>query len=98
MKQVAPAELEALINSLPTVKDVVVIPVPDDEAGEIPRAYVVPQDGATVTEDEIFNFVHERVSAHKKLRGGIRFVPEVPRSASGKLLRRVQVEMDRANN
>jgi acyl-CoA synthetase (AMP-forming)/AMP-acid ligase II len=94
--QVAPAELEALINSLPTVKDVVVIPVLDDDAGEIPRAYVVPQDGVTVTEQDILDFVHEKVSAHKKLRGGIRFVPEVPRSASGKLLRRVQVELDRA--
>lgn len=79
--QVAPAELEALINTLPNVKDVVVIPVLDDEAGEIPRAYVVPQDNTTPTEQEILDFVHDRVSAHKKLRGGIRFVSEVPRSA-----------------
>lgn len=49
----APAELEALINSLPTVKDVVVIPVLDEEAGEIPRAYVVPMDGVTLSEQEV---------------------------------------------
>lgn len=94
--QVAPAELEGLINSLASVKDVVVIPVLCEEAGEVPRAYVVPQDGVQVTEQQVLDFVHERVSAHKRLRGGVRFVPQVPRSASGKLLRRVQVELDRA--
>jgi 4-coumarate--CoA ligase len=96
LMQVAPAELEALINSLPAVKDVVVIPVLCDKAGEIPRAYVVPVDEAAVSAEDILDHVHERVSAHKQLRGGVRFVPEVPRSASGKLLRRVQVELDRA--
>lgn len=53
--QVAPAELEALINSLPSVKDVVVIPVLDEAAGEIPRAYVVPADGVTLSEQEVSN-------------------------------------------
>lgn len=64
--------------------------------GEIPRAYVVPADKESASEQEILDFVHERVSAHKKIRGGVKFVSEVPRSASGKLLRRVMVEIDRS--
>jgi 4-coumarate--CoA ligase len=95
--QVAPAELEGIINSMPAVKDVVVIPVPCDEAGEIPRAYVTLQPNQShVTEAHIIDYVHERVAPHKKLRGGIVFTESIPRSASGKLLRRVQMEMDRA--
>jgi acyl-CoA synthetase (AMP-forming)/AMP-acid ligase II len=96
--QVAPAELEALIGSMPQVKDVIVIPVNDEEAGEIPRAYVVKQDNcpADFSDKDIFAFVHEKVAPYKKLRGGVRFVASVPKSASGKLLRRVQIQMDRA--
>ena len=62
--QIAPAELEALINTIADVKDVVVIPVVDDEAGEIPRAYVVKQEGADLTEEDVLNFVHDKVSSH----------------------------------
>lgn len=74
------------------------IPVPCEEAGEIPRAYVALQPHAkdTTTEEDILNHVHERVAPHKRLRGGVVFTDEIPRSASGKLLRRVQVELDRA--
>lgn len=94
--QVAPAELEALIGSMPQVKDVVVIPVLDDEAGELPRAYVVKQDGAELSESDVSEFVASKVSPHKKLRGGVVFAAEIPRSASGKILRRLQVQLDRA--
>jgi acyl-coenzyme A synthetase/AMP-(fatty) acid ligase len=84
---------------MPSVKDVVVIPVLCDEAGEIPRAYVTLQPNHShVTEAHIIDYVHERVAPHKKLRGGIIFSDTIPRSASGKLLRRVQIEMDRAAN
>jgi 4-coumarate--CoA ligase len=93
--QVAPAELEAVLNSLPLIKDSLVIPVLDDEAGEIPRAYVVLQDGKQATEQEILDYVYDRVAPHKRLRGGVRFCAAVPRSPSGKLLRRVQIELDR---
>mmetsp|Transcript_9055 Transcript_9055/g.13613 ORF Transcript_9055/g.13613 Transcript_9055/m.13613 type:complete len:564 (+) Transcript_9055:70-1761(+) len=97
--QVAPAELEAILNTMPVVRDCVVIPVLDDEAGEIPRAYVALQPTAEgVTEDNILDFVHEKVAPHKRLRGGVVFVQDVPRSASGKLLRRVQIAMDREKN
>eukprot|EP00600_Ochromonadales_sp_CCMP1393_P014757 CAMPEP_0174995792 /NCGR_PEP_ID=MMETSP0005-20121125/32_1 /TAXON_ID=420556 /ORGANISM="Ochromonas sp., Strain CCMP1393" /LENGTH=306 /DNA_ID=CAMNT_0016250121 /DNA_START=136 /DNA_END=1053 /DNA_ORIENTATION=+ len=98
--QVPPAELEAIMTAMPSIKDVVVIPVLDDEAGEIPRAYIVKQDGPVgdeLTAQMVLDTVHARVAPHKKLRGGVYFVDAIPRSASGKLLRRVQVEMDRAN-
>ena len=100
--QVPPAELEALVLTMPQVKDVCVIPVPDDEAGELPRAYVVRQDeivqagDSVFSEEDVVRFVHERVAPHKRLRGGVVFVDSVPKSPSGKLLRRVQVEEDRA--
>lgn len=94
--QVAPAELEALIATLPQVKDVIVIPVLDDEAGELPRAYVVKQDGMEITEQEVKDFVASRLVSHKKLRGGVIFVESVPKSPSGKLLRRTQIALDRA--
>jgi acyl-CoA synthetase (AMP-forming)/AMP-acid ligase II len=96
--QVAPAELEALINSMPGVADVVVIPVLDEEAGEIPRAYVVRGAGSTVTEGEILELIKGHLAPHKQLRGGVRFVEAVPRAVSGKLLRRKQIELDRATN
>lgn len=94
-----PAELEALLLSMPQVKDVVVIPVLDDEAGEVPRAYVVRQEGIAATDfcaDDVVEFVHARVAPYKRLRGGVRFVDSVPKSPSGKLLRRVQIQLDRA--
>lgn len=93
--QVAPAELEALIASMPEVKDCVVIPVLDDEAGEIPRAYVVRQDGSDISDQAIMDYVTEKAAPHKRLRGGVRFVDAIPRSPSGKILRRVQIEIDR---
>jgi acyl-CoA synthetase (AMP-forming)/AMP-acid ligase II len=95
--QVPPAELEAVIASMPEVKDVIVIPVPDDEAGEVPRAYVVKQDHVSkdFDADDIIEFVHANVSPHKRLRGGVIFTDVIPKSPSGKLLRRVQIEIDR---
>ena len=95
--QVPPAELEAIIASMKEVKDVIVIPVLDEEAGEIPRAYVVKQE-ASLTEGDVEKFVYDKVAPHKRLRGGVRFCDSVPKSASGKLLRRVQIQLDRATN
>ena len=91
-----PAELEALLLTLPQVQDCIVIPVLNEEAGEIPRAYVVVGANQTITEEEITEYVSKHVAHYKKLRGGVRFVENIPKSASGKLLRRVQVQMDRA--
>jgi acyl-CoA synthetase (AMP-forming)/AMP-acid ligase II len=95
--QVPPAELEAIIATMPEVKDVIVIPVLDEEAGEIPRAYVVKQDNcpADFCEQDVLEYVHKQVAPSKKLRGGVIFTNAVPKSPSGKLLRRVQIEIDR---
>lgn len=95
--QVPPAELEALLLSHDHIKDCVVIPVLDDEAGELPRAYVVKQDNVpdSFSEEDVIDYVASKVAPHKKLRGGVRFAEEIPKSPSGKLLRRIQVAMDR---
>ncbi len=85
--QVAPAELEALIIQHPGVADVAVIPVPDEEAGEIPKAFLVLSDDSVSPED-VQEFVKERVSTYKQIRA-VEVVDEIPKSASGKILRRV---------
>jgi acyl-CoA synthetase (AMP-forming)/AMP-acid ligase II len=86
--QVAPSELEAIILTHPQVMDTAVVGLPDPSAGELPLAFVVRKPGATVTESELQQFVDEKVAAFKKLRGGVRFVSAIPRTASGKMLRR----------
>lgn len=93
--QVPPAELEAVILSMKDVKDAIVIPVPDAEAGELPRAYVVKQDGASLTAEAVAAYVSDHVAPYKRLRGGVFFVDAVPKSPSGKLLRRVMIDIDR---
>lgn len=92
---VAPAELEAVVFTHPDVIDTCVIPVPDEEYGEIPRAYVIARHGHGVTEKDIQEYVANLVAPYKKLRGGVRFVESIPKTDSGKLLRRVLIEQDR---
>jgi len=94
--QVPPAELEDVLISHPHIADACVIPVVDVEAGEIPKAYVVLKPDAKISEEELKEWFDQRVSPYKKLRGGIKFVNEVPKSAAGKLLRRLLIERDRA--
>jgi acyl-CoA synthetase (AMP-forming)/AMP-acid ligase II len=84
--QVPPAELEALLVSHPKVKDAGVIGVPMDDGGEAPKAFVVTDDG--VTAEELMAYVAERVAPYKKIRE-VEFVDEIPKSASGKILRRL---------
>jgi acyl-CoA synthetase (AMP-forming)/AMP-acid ligase II len=93
--QVAPAELESVLLSHPAVADVAVVPKPDVEAGEIPKAFVVVQADADATPEELMAFVAERVAPYKRVRE-VEFVAEVPKSPSGKILRRVLVERERA--
>jgi acyl-CoA synthetase (AMP-forming)/AMP-acid ligase II len=86
--QVPPAELEALIVAHPKVADVAVIGVPDDEAGELPKAFVVVQAGAELTAEELQAYVAEHVAPYKRIRL-VEFVSEIPKSPSGKILRRL---------
>ena len=92
--QVAPAELEGIIQSHPAVADVAVIPSPDEEAGEIPKAFVVVKPDATLTADEVIAYVAERVSPQKKVRK-VEFIDVIPKVPSGKILRRQLVERER---
>ncbi len=85
--QVPPAELEALIVTHPAVADVAVIGVPEVEAGELPKAFVVLKPGETATAEDIQEFVAEHVASYKRIRI-VEFTDEIPKSASGKILRR----------
>jgi acyl-CoA synthetase (AMP-forming)/AMP-acid ligase II len=91
--QVPPAELEAILLTHPAVADAVVIPSADEEAGEVPKAFVVLK--SQVPPDELMQFVAERVAPHKKIRL-VETIDEIPKSASGKILRRKLVERERA--
>ena len=90
--QVAPAELESHLLAHPSVSDCVVIGVYSEREGEVPKAFVVKDSKAKGSDDEIINDIKKHVenvkSNHKWLRGGVEFIQEVPKSASGKILRR----------
>jgi acyl-CoA synthetase (AMP-forming)/AMP-acid ligase II len=90
--QVAPAELEALLLTHPKIADAAVVPRPDDEAGEIPKAFVVLLEDLSA--EAIMQFVAERVAPHKKVRA-VEFVDRIPKSPSGKILRRILLEYER---
>lgn len=92
--QVPPAELEGYLTEHPLLDDVCVVGVESSVLGtEVPRAYVVRKGGLSAVREgdaeEVRRWLDGRVANHKKLRGGVKFVPEVPKSASGKLLRRM---------
>jgi acyl-CoA synthetase (AMP-forming)/AMP-acid ligase II len=90
--QVPPAELEGILLQHPAVADAAVIPGPNEASGEIPLALVVRKD--SVTASELMEFVGERVTSYKRVRE-VEFVDEIPKTASGKILRRVLVEQHR---
>jgi acyl-CoA synthetase (AMP-forming)/AMP-acid ligase II len=91
--QVAPAELESVLLGHPAIADACVIGVADEAAGEVPKAFVVKR--GEVDAAQVMAWVAERVAPHKKVRF-VEFVTELPKSATGKLLRRVLIERERA--
>jgi len=102
--QVAPAEIEALLLSHDHIHDSAVIGVadPDGSGNELPRAYIVPSPTLpgdavknVLTEQKVKDFVKMNLAKHKQLRGGVVFVEAIPKSASGKILRKELRELSR---
>ncbi|WP_370185242.1 AMP-binding protein [Rhodococcus wratislaviensis] len=86
--QVPPAELEALLLTHPKIADTAVIGIVEQETGEeIPKAFVVRQPATALTADEVIEFVADQVAPHKKVRA-VEFIEQIPKSASGKILRK----------
>jgi len=92
---IAPAEIEALLVEHPAVADAAVIGKPDPEAGEIPKAFVVTKKGQQLTAGDVIAFVKGRL-ANYKVPGEVEFVEAIPKTASGKILRRVLKEQELA--
>ncbi|MCO5550529.1 hypothetical protein L7F22_004016 [Adiantum nelumboides] len=88
--QVAPAELEDVLLSHPLIQDAAVVPYPDEEAGQIPVAFVVLAGGAKLSAAETMSFVAERVAPYKKIRK-VCFINSIPKTPSGKILRRLLI-------
>ena len=91
--QVAPAQLEAVLLLHPAVADAAVYPQLDAEAGEIPKAAAVLKPGQSITAEALMTFVAAQVAPQKRVRA-LRFVDQIPKSASGKILRRVLIAQD----
>lgn len=92
---IAPAEIEALLMEHPAVMDSAVIGVPDAEAGEAPKGFVVLRPGIEATPDEIIAFANGKLAGYKKVHY-VEIVQSIPKNASGKILRRELKEMEKA--
>lgn len=98
--QVAPAELEAHLLTHPAVNDCVVIGIPSDREGEVPKAFVVKAPGSIEESDQLIKrqlmkHVADHKTDYKKLRGGVEFIDVVPKSPSGKILRRLMRDQEK---
>jgi acyl-CoA synthetase (AMP-forming)/AMP-acid ligase II len=92
---VAPAQIEALLLEHPAVADVAVIAKPDEEAGEVPKAYVVLREGyEQQSADELMKWVNGKIATYKNIHE-IEFINAIPRNPSGKILRRILKEQER---
>ncbi|RNM12637.1 AMP-binding protein [Nocardioides pocheonensis] len=85
--QVPPAELEALLLTHPGVQDAAVVGAQDDNGEEVPKAFVVVREGAHLTDSDVIDYVAQRVAPHKKVRQ-VEFLDAIPKSATGKILRK----------
>lgn len=88
----APPEIEAVLLDHPHIVDAAVIAIKAPEVGsELPRAYIVKRpgpEGDNLTEDHVHDHVNSKLASYKRLTGGIKFQPEIPKTASGKILKR----------
>lgn len=85
--QVPPAELEALLFSHPLIQDAAVVSRKDDIAGEVPVAFVVRTPSSIISEEEVKAYIADQVVFYKKIHS-VYFVDSIPKSASGKILRK----------
>ncbi|XP_026730586.1 4-coumarate--CoA ligase-like isoform X1 [Trichoplusia ni] len=85
--QVAPAELESILRSHPAVQDAAVIGVPHEFYGEAPKAFIIRKNGLKISEEELQDFVASKVAVYKKIEE-VMFVEDIPKTASGKILRK----------
>jgi long-chain acyl-CoA synthetase len=92
---VSPNEIESLLFTHPDIADCAVVGKPDSYAGEIPKAFVVPKPGTNVTSKDIVDFVKPRIAEYKWVRE-VEFVNDIPRTPSGKILRKMLIERERA--
>jgi long-chain acyl-CoA synthetase len=90
---VYPAEIERVLAEHPGIALAAVGAIPDDVKGELPKAYVVPKSGATLDPDEVISFCRARLAAYKVPRA-VSFVADLPRTSSGKVMRRRLTELD----
>jgi acyl-CoA synthetase (AMP-forming)/AMP-acid ligase II len=90
---IAPAELEEVLRQHPAVREACVVPKPHPELGEVPKAFVVRR--GQVTAEELLRFAEERLAPYKRVRE-VEFVEELPKSAVGKVLRRVLADRERS--
>src|SRR5699024_5365038 len=93
--QVAPAELEAILLDNPDIADAACSSIFDREGEEVPKAYVVKQPGSDITEDDVIEFVAQRVAPYKKVRA-VEFMEAIPKSGTGKILRKDLKAMEAA--
>ncbi|XP_017778370.1 PREDICTED: 4-coumarate--CoA ligase 1-like [Nicrophorus vespilloides] len=91
--QVSPVELEDVLRSHNVIVDAGVVGVPDQRAGELPMAFVVKVKNSKLSEQNVIDYVAERISVQKHLHGGVRFIDKLPKSSTGKLLRKQLREM-----
>ncbi|KAI3970303.1 hypothetical protein MKX01_023950 [Papaver californicum] len=90
--QVAPAELEELLQSHPDILDAAVIPYPNEEAGQVPMAFLVKRPHSSIDEPQVMDFVAKQVSPYKRIRK-VKFIDFIPRNAPGKILRKELIKL-----
>ncbi|KAF2589317.1 hypothetical protein F2Q70_00040260 [Brassica cretica] len=89
---VPPAELEALLLNHPDILDAAVIPFPDKEAGQCPMAYISRKPESDLSQKQVINFISEQVAPYKKIRK-VAFIDSIPKTPSGKILRKDLIKL-----